>query len=280
MAYRGNGGIWALWCALGLLLTGCPNPNIYGTPRTLPQGKLSHTIAAEGVGYRFERRDQFVTEGQPREAFANLMVPPSYTLRLGLVDRLDMGVRAANLSSLGLDLKLNFVRTEVIDLAIDPLLQWSTVLGTTHLHAPLLVGINLGPKFTILLTPGVMYGFSDLRDSEGKKISEIDQLMGTSGLYGRLGLGFNARITEKLALQPEITALKALHPPADSVFDSSLMYIFGFGITLGRQPSYAETETKPAPLVEPEPTAPTTAPPSAPATTAPATAAPAAAAPQ
>jgi hypothetical protein len=36
---------------LGLLTTGCPNPNLYGTPRTVPEGKFSGFAALEGVGY-------------------------------------------------------------------------------------------------------------------------------------------------------------------------------------------------------------------------------------
>src|SRR5262245_48053406 len=107
--------------SLAFLCTGCPNPNTYGTPRTTPAGKLSHSIAVEAVGIS-------VTDGATNEEVsATLPTLPTYTLRIGLADQHDMGVRAANLTSLGADLKWNFVKSDVLDIAIDPGFQFATL---------------------------------------------------------------------------------------------------------------------------------------------------------
>ncbi len=257
MTYRGFGGFRVALCVLGLLASGCPNPNIYGTPRTLPKGKIAHTIAVEGVGYRFTRKDEYVTNGEQASVGAALLVPPSYSLRVGLVDRLDFGLRAANFSSLGLDLKANFLRSEAFDLAIDPFVQWSfSGINTTHIHLPLLVGFNPSRDLTILLTPGMMYGVSNLDTKTENDLSELKQIMGTAGFYARLGVGLDVRLTPRFGIHPEITVLKALHPPDSSVFESTLMYTFGFGFNIGAQPDYSDVggtapATAPAPATPP-----------------------------
>lgn len=86
-------------CAL--VCTGCPSPNHYGTPRTLPPGKVAHLFAAEAAAYG---------EGA---GFG-----PTYGLRVGALDRVDAGVRLGMLSALGGDLKLNFERSKEFDMAI------------------------------------------------------------------------------------------------------------------------------------------------------------------
>lgn len=243
MSYRGFGGFRVVLCVLGLLASGCPNPNIYGTPRTLPKGKIAHTIAVEGVGYRFTRKDEYVANGEQSTVGAALFVPPSYSLRVGLVDRLDLGVRAANFSSLGLDLKANFLRSEALDLALDPFVQWSfSGINTTHIHVPLLVGFNASRDLTVLLTPGMMYGVSNIDTNTENDLSELKQIMGTAGFYARLGLGLDVRLTRRFGIHPEITVLKALHPPDSSVFESTLMYTFGFGFNIGAQPDYSDLD--------------------------------------
>src|SRR5690606_6869743 len=132
-----------------LLLTGCPNPNTYGTPRTVAPGKVSHSVAAEWVGWRFEARHIDETgepvPGEPAVTEAgSIIVPPTYMLRLGISEQVDIGFRAANMTSIGGDVKFNFLRSEVVDLAVDPGIQWMFVgFSVYHVHVPLLVGINL-----------------------------------------------------------------------------------------------------------------------------------------
>ena len=135
------------------------------------------------------------------------------------MDRLDFGFRAANFTSLGLDLKRNFLRTPSFDLAVDPMVQWAAlVVDTTHFHLPLLIGVNLSDSFSIVATPGIMYATSNLDPS--LDVGEVEQLMGTTGLSARFGLGFDARVSPKFAIHPEVTFLRALNPPTDTEFEN------------------------------------------------------------
>jgi hypothetical protein len=242
----GRSGLLGVACALGLLATGCPNPNIYGTPRTVPKGKVAHIIAAEGIGYRLTRRAAYVSESEPRDISTAIPVLPSYQLRVGIVDRLDFGFRAANFSSLGLDLKINFLRTPSFDMSIDPMVQWAgLVTDTTHYHLPLLLGINLSDSFSIVATPGIMYATSGL--DKNRDLAEIEQLMGTTGLSARFGLGFNARVSPKFAIQPELTFLRALNPPTDTEFENVTLFIFGVGFNIGNLPDFSDVNGAPPP---------------------------------
>lgn len=267
---KGPSGIVGVVCALGFLATGCPNPNTYGTPRTIPKGKVAHTIAAEGVGYRFTRRDAYVSETEPRDVSTAIPVLPSYMLRVGIVDRLDFGFRVANFTSLGVDLKANLVRTPSFDLAIDPMVQWAgLVVDTTHYHLPLLLGINLSDSFSIVATPGIMYATSNLNQDED--FAEIEQLMGTTGLSARFGIGFDARVSPKFAVHPELTFMRALDPPTNTEFENVTLFVFGVGFNIGALPDYSDVggtpssapaDAEPAPAATPPaPLPPATVPP-------------------
>jgi hypothetical protein len=243
---KGASGFAGVACALGLLGTGCPNPNTYGTPRTIPAGKIAHTVAAEFIGYRATRRDVYVSESEPRDVGATIPVMPSYMLRVGIADRFDFGFRAANFTSLGIDLKANFVRTPSFDLAIDPMVQWAGILvDSTHYHFPLLIGINLSDAFSIVATPGIMYATSSL--DKTKDLAAVAQLMGTTGLSMRFGLGFDARVSPKFAVHPEVTLLRALNPPKDTEFENVTIFVFGVGFNLGRLPDYSDVDGAPPP---------------------------------
>lgn len=228
-------------CALGLLAAGCPSPNLYTTPRTIPKGRVSHTIAAEAVGYRVD------VDEPDSERYDNVLdtaswsspTVPTYILRVGLAERLDFAFRVNALSSVGLDAKFNFVRSPVFDLAIDPMLQWS-FLDVTHLHLPLVAGFNASENVTIVLTPGVIYGYSDY-DFDEDVGGDIARVMAADGLYARAGLGLNIRISPKFAIQPEVTVIRALEDPGpDSNFDSVFMYVFGVGFNLMNLPDFAD----------------------------------------
>src|SRR5689334_14085157 len=110
----------ALLTVLSLSSVGCPSPSIYGTARTTPPKRWSHTIAAEGFG-TMEREFQ---GGLPvRDRFVATPTMPTYQLRYGLAESADVGFRVANLASAGLDVKFCFLKDAVVDLAIDPMAQ-------------------------------------------------------------------------------------------------------------------------------------------------------------
>jgi hypothetical protein len=223
-------------CAAAALCTGCPNPNTYGTPRTTPVGKIQHNVAAEGFGYSGHDVETNTDVSGALPTF------PTYTLRVGVADTVDIGARIANLSSVGADVKWNFLKGDTLDLAIDPGFQafyFSTSsggedasIGVIYLNAPLMVGINLGDSVSIVPTLGVSYGIAtaSVNGSSGR-----DSATGSSGIMLRPGLGFDFRISERFAIHPEITFLKTLKGSDE---DSSLLYVFGLGFNFGNLPKY------------------------------------------
>lgn len=222
--------------AVAALCTGCPNPNTYGTPRTTPVGKIQHNLAAEGFGYNGHDAETNTDVSGALPTF------PTYTLRVGVADTVDIGARIANLSSVGADVKWNFLKGDTLDLAIDPGFQafyFSTSsggedasIGVIYLNAPLMVGINLGDSVSIVPTFGVSYGIATASvDGSGGRESAT----GSSGVMLRPGIGFDFRISERFAIHPEVTFLKTLKG-ADE--DSSLLYVFGLGFNFGNLPKY------------------------------------------
>ncbi|HYP91074.1 MAG TPA: hypothetical protein VEQ59_23070, partial [Polyangiaceae bacterium] len=220
------------------LCTGCPNPNTYGTPRTTPVGKISHTLAAEGVRYSVDDTKNGGVKGD-----ATIPTLPTYQIRVGLLDTLDIGARLSNLSSFGADLKWNFIKSDVFDMAIDPGFQvfhiGSSSNGVSESfteiygHAPLILGINVADSVSIVPTVGVTYGLSSATVSgdDASAAASID------GLMFRGGLGFNFRISPKFAMQPEVTYLKWLNKSADP--DISWV-VFGLGFNFGNLPTYGK----------------------------------------
>lgn len=230
------------------LLTGCPNPNVYGTPRTVKPGKVSHSIAAEWVGWRFEVR-RIDADGEPvsDEAIVteqgSVIVPPTYTLRLGVAEQVDIGFRAAQATSLAGDVKYNFYRSETVDLAVDPGIQWMFVgFNVYHLHLPLLVGVNLSERLSLVLTPGLMYGVNTYNSGNETFDRELDRLLSADGWYGRLGLGINVRVSRRFALHPEITFLRSLANDDGSPVRAAMSYLFGIGFNFGNLPEHGSAE--------------------------------------
>lgn len=212
-----------LLLTLGLLCTACPNPNTFTTPRTLPPGQVQHTVSVEAVG-AFNEDD-------------SVMLPtlPSYTARVGIADRLELGFHFSHLSSLGADFKWNPVQSEAFDLALDPGAQVFYIVGDTslviyYLHFPLLLGFNLSEGATLVLTPGVSLlgvGGSIETDGDNNYYGGSD-----SAWLMRGGIGLDVRASEKFSVQPEVTFLKSFESGGGIVF------LAGVGFKFGAQPKY------------------------------------------
>jgi hypothetical protein len=235
------------------LCTGCPNPQIYGTPRTTPVGKVQHTVAAEGFGFNIKypevRNADGSTSRRPSDS-ATLPNFPTYQLRVGVADTVDIGARLANMTSLGADVKWNFIKGDTFDMAVVPGFQvfhigssgGGTTAGYTQVYAnlPLVFGINLSDAVTIVPTAGATYGFNSatvVSDDDSKAASSVD------GIMLRGGLGFNFRISPRFAMQPEITMLKFLNKDEDA---SVTLFLFGLGFNFGNLPEYGTKEAPPA----------------------------------
>jgi hypothetical protein len=216
--------------AVALLCTGCPNPNTYGTPRTTPAGKVSHTVAAEGFRYGVD------------DESATAPSLPTYQIRVGVLDNLDIGARVANLTSFGADVKWNFIKSDVFDLAIDPGFQVFHISTSSNGssgsfteffgHVPVIFGINVADSVTIVPTAGITYGFNSATVSSG---DASDRAAYIDGIMLRGGLGFNFRISPKFAMQPEVTYLKLLNKDTDP---SISWVVFGLGFNFGNLPQY------------------------------------------
>jgi hypothetical protein len=239
-------------CAAAALCTGCPNPQIYGTPRTTPVGKVQHTAAVEGFGYSVKYPTPTATAADPNpvaRASQSGTAPnlPTYALRVGVHDRVDIGARVSNLTSIGADVKWNFIKGDTFDMAAVPGFQVFHIsasggngdtAGYTqfYVNLPLVFGINLSDAVTVVPTAGMTWGnnsASVVADDGTEAASSVD------GIMLRGGLGFNFRISPKFAMQPEITVLKFLNKSEDA---SVLLYLFGLGFNFGALPVYGTPE--------------------------------------
>lgn len=226
---------------LGSLLSGCPNPNTYATPRTVAPGKIAHSVSLESLGYMGEKEeiddDPNTTAIETKRTKTSGFLPnlPSYQLRAGLTDMLDIGAHVHNLSSLGVDLKVNPVRG-VFDLAVDPGLQYFVVSSNEasvhilYLHAPLMLGVNPADWFSIVVSPGVTYALAS-----GDVATDDEAAASVSGLLLRGSLGFQFRTSDSFAIHPEISMLKSVEGPG-------LVYNFGIGFNFGALPSYKDLQ--------------------------------------
>lgn len=227
---------FALALGMASALMGCPNPNSYATPRTVDPGRVAHSVAIEGFGYANnvpgdDPDTENVTETEHRVG-GFLPTLPSYQIRIGVVDRFDIGVHVHNLSSLGADFKYNPLKG-VFDLAIDPGFQWFTISANDqsahifYFHAPLMMAVNPTEWFTIILTPGFTYGlFSG--DLVG---DDADQTI--SGSLFRGSLGFQFRIGDRFAIHPEFSIMKSLE-------GSGTLFNAGIGFNFGSIPGYKD----------------------------------------
>lgn len=227
--------------ALAALVCGCPNPNTYGTPRTVEPGTASHTISIETVGVAGARGKDYSPTG------------PSYTVRIGLAPRLDLGVRAANFTSGALDLKWNFYRSKWFDVAIAPGGQYffdrANSVHYVHAHLPVMFGINIGYDATILLIPGFGMQVASRPIAPAPcpvpavapnlppnclAGSEMTRLLGGTTPFVRMGVGFNWRMFANFAVQPELTIMRQL-PDYDA-----WMVNAGLGVSFMNLPKYDE----------------------------------------
>jgi hypothetical protein len=207
--------------------TGCPSPSIYGTARTIPRGTVQHTLAAEVIGAGVSGH--------------TLVFPtaPTYQLRIGVADNVDLGLRLGNLTMPGVDAKINLLRG-AFDLAIDPGIQGMFIatsdegVGFMYINLPVVLGFNLSRNFSLIATPGAAYAVafgSSSRSSSGSSTSATTY--NGSGFIPRLGLGANIRISNTFAIQPEFTGYY-------NIDNSAVIFTAGLGFIFGSQPDFSD----------------------------------------
>src|SRR5262249_8813312 len=149
----------------------------------------------------------------------------------------------------GFDGKINFLRGG-FDVAVDPGVQAfyysvgstagtassSSSVSGAYFHLPLLLGINLSQGFTIVPTAGIMYGVvSSSSTASTDSGNDSVKASGNSGIIGRFGLGFDARVSHGFALHPEITIMKSFKEGAEGI-----LYLAGLGFNFGNLPDYGD----------------------------------------
>lgn len=216
--------------------TGCI-ANQYGTPRTLPPGKVSHTLALEG----YKPLDYKEVAPQLR-----------YQVRVGLADRVDLGLMAGPL--IGADLKLNFLRTKRIDISFNPGIHYGLFpsfysgfddpFEVVRGSAAFSVGINLTKAASLYLHTGVAGGVYIEPFYEAEYVCQSPQACETVTDHPfampELGIGAQFRVSQGIALLPEMS----LVTDPQRLFGTGLQ--FGLAIALGAQPSYDDLDERAA----------------------------------
>jgi hypothetical protein len=249
------------------LLCGCPSPNNYTVPRTLDRGQVQWQVAAEFIGVSYNQpttttNANGTTSTQNQNVSASAPMLPTFGARIGLADGFDLGLRVANLDSLGIDGKIRLLKGR-FDLAVDPGIQgyYVTVddvsLGVVYLHLPLLAGINFNKDITLVLKPGIIYSVATASASSG---SGVEGVASSTGVFGDFGAGFDFRIGKRFSIHPEVTVM-----PQFGASNNALVWVGGVGFNIGAQPDYSDLddsapETAPAPPAAAPSAAPAPAP--------------------
>jgi hypothetical protein len=194
---------------------------------------------------------------------------PSFGMRIGLADGLELGLRAPNLEPAAADAKIRLLKGS-FDMALDPGLQFyfassnGNGYSAVFLHAPLLLGFNLSEKTSIVLSPGLVYA-----QNTGSAVvaTGITGSSAVAGFMGQLGVGVDFRVSHRFAIHPEITVLQQFTGSQDL-----LLLVGGVGFNFGAQPGYSDLRSDAEPLGEPtapvapvpaaEPASPPASPPS------------------
>lgn len=232
-----GGGAWTLGLAC-LGLSACASPNLYTTARTLPPGAFSTTVVPV----------EFVARPARRLKSDRVPVPLAVHARMGVAKDLEASLSlTGGATSLGARLKYNFFRSPGLDLAIAPGYQVSyneeyggnrDSFFAQQVGLPAIVGINLNPDVSLLLTPGAVYsrvrgamydGVTGLFPGEEP---ELPTHRFVRGLYARGGIGLHVRARQWMAIQPELTVLL----PVSASDDLRAQYHAGVGLNFSNIP--------------------------------------------
>ena len=236
----------ALLALLTLATAGCPSQALLQSAATIPAGKVQHQIGLEWFSVRYREPSPTVPGGTPTTTESSYALPialPFYGTRIGVAERLDVGIRVSAALTLGFDLKLQIIDTEAVDVAIAPGFQFAWIWSWMQL--PLLIGLNAGDAVQIQLSGRLGYVVPMEDGLTG--IDEIDAAFGERGMFAGGGLGLYLRLGERVALVPEVQVLRGTgsSPPT--------LVSVGVGIAFGTQPGVQPAPPPPMPPPAPPP---------------------------
>lgn len=208
-------------------LAGCPMTSTWTSPRTTPDGTVSHTIGVETMGIVDKEAQDLNADGDTADAFEDSgtvfapFVFPAYIFRIGLGDRFDLGLKGSTAGTLQADFKFQIIKTPAFDLALDPSVQLSLI---NYASLPVLFGINLGESFSIYLGPRATWVF----------VFTKGETTVASGFAVGGTVGFRISPSRSFSLYPEITWFRSLDADANgSLATVGIGFSFGSG-----QPDY------------------------------------------
>lgn len=228
----------AAWLALGaaarswaagllVVAAGCASPAIYSTARTTPKGEWSGTVAGEVALVPYE------SPASKDQKFIQTITPPTLEFRYGLGEDLDVGFRAPHFTGLAGDIKWNFLRGEVLDVAIaGRALVWYP--GMLHAIVPVIVDLNLGDVVTLVGHTG---GGAALGSTDNEVRVNQSVLIYAGPLIDG-GLGVNVKLTGKTALHVEGACLFSVP------FDKAKLCSVGVALNFG-DVAFARKQTAP-----------------------------------
>src|SRR5580658_10691598 len=264
--------VWLGGASVGvvLALSGCPNPNTYTTPRTLDPGTVQWQVAAEGIGVDYKARyGSTDSNGNPikTDVLAGLPMLPTFGVRFGAAEGLEIGLRLPNGEPFAADTKIRLLKGP-LDVALDPGLQLylasanNNSFAAFYLHAPVLLGFNFSQNVSLVLSPGLAYAQNTATNVYATGVAGSST---AAGFMARLGVGFDFRVSRRFAVQPEVTLMRQFTGSEDL-----LLCVGGIGFNFGAQPDYSdlasgpkpsETEPHPSTLPPAEPESPQAPPP-------------------
>ena len=208
------------------LLAGCPMSSTWTSPRTIPEGTMSHTIGVETIALVDRTEGDVDGDGEITKWFEKQgvdvapMVFPAYVLRIGLGSRFDIGLKGSTAGSLQADFKFQLIKTPAFDMALDPSIQLS-LINTASL--PVMFGLNFGEDLSLYLGPRATW-----------ILRAQSNLWMENGLAVGGTVGFRISASESLTLYPEVGWLRGLSKDVNGH-----LVTVGIGFSFGSgQPEY------------------------------------------
>ena len=188
----------------------CGVPRAYSTPRTTPEGRLSHSIAVEAGDTVFS--DQEDDELAAPDGY----LPGSYTMRLGLSERWDAAASVGTLLLAG-EVKYNFLRSRFVDAAAAPRAQYYqpwTGTGDNRsmvtLSLPVPLGLNVTRRITFIAVPALAYAHSHTPATYDAETDTDEPSKNEQGVVAALATDLSLRLTNGFAIQPGFTLYRPL----------------------------------------------------------------------
>src|SRR5688572_23799881 len=184
-----------VWLPVAFLLGGCPASQTWTTPRTIPAGRVQHTAGVEFAGLLAD--DCAAGETGCVNVGGFVPIPfPAYVLRIGAADMLDIGIKASSTGTFGVDFKIQVVRTDFFDLALDPGVTFPWIFSFGYLNLPIMFGLNFSDSLTLVLYPKGTYALLFADYDADEEVATVD------GLFVGGGAALQVRISDRFALTP------------------------------------------------------------------------------